>query len=70
MSIFKPALTVSHQLLNISVLFPFLGPALQKMNVSFFPADVLDFFFNFLKKIKSTRSKNEHKVIKWINYYK
>ncbi|KAK2851487.1 hypothetical protein Q5P01_007763 [Channa striata] len=48
-------------LLVLIVLFPFLGPLLQKINVSFFPADVADFFFNFLRKIKSDRNKNEHK---------
>ncbi|KAK2851489.1 hypothetical protein Q5P01_007765 [Channa striata] len=47
-------------LILLVVLFPFLGPILQKMNVSFFPADVLDFFYNFLKMIKSDHNKNEH----------
>ncbi|KAK2851488.1 hypothetical protein Q5P01_007764 [Channa striata] len=47
-------------LILLVVLFPFLGPLFQKMNVSFFPADVLDFFYNFLKTIKSDRNKNEH----------
>uniref|UniRef100_A0A3Q1H9J7 unspecific monooxygenase n=1 Tax=Anabas testudineus TaxID=64144 RepID=A0A3Q1H9J7_ANATE len=48
-------------LIVLVVLFPFLGPVLQKMNVSFFPADVLNFFYNFLKTIKSDRNKNQHK---------
>uniref|UniRef100_A0A3Q3JAZ9 Cytochrome P450 3A n=1 Tax=Monopterus albus TaxID=43700 RepID=A0A3Q3JAZ9_MONAL len=48
-------------LLVLIVLFPFLKPVLKKMEVSFFPADVLNFFYNFLEKIKSNRNKNEHK---------
>lgn len=48
-------------LLVLVVLFPFLGPILDKMNVSFFPTEVGDFFCNFLKTIKSDRNKNEHK---------
>ena len=59
----SPALTVSSQISLVSVLFPFLGPVFDKMNVSFFPADVGDFFYNFLMTIKSDRNKNEHKVI-------
>lgn len=34
----------------------------EKMNVSLFPAEVSDYFYNFLKKVKSDRKKNEHKV--------
>ncbi|XP_070766967.1 cytochrome P450 3A30-like isoform X1 [Enoplosus armatus] len=48
-------------LLVILVLFPFLGPIFEKMDVSLFPAQVLDFFYNFLKSIKSDRNKNQHK---------
>ncbi|KAF7664050.1 hypothetical protein LDENG_00191320, partial [Lucifuga dentata] len=48
-------------LIVLVVLFPFLGAIFEKMNVSFFPREVLDFFFNFLKKIKADRDKNEHK---------
>uniref|UniRef100_A0A8C9ZTA1 unspecific monooxygenase n=1 Tax=Sander lucioperca TaxID=283035 RepID=A0A8C9ZTA1_SANLU len=48
-------------LLVLVVLFPFLAPILDRMGVSFFPAEVLNFFFNFLKTIKSDRTKNEHK---------
>ncbi|XP_067448497.1 cytochrome P450 3A40-like [Thunnus thynnus] len=48
-------------LLVLVVLFPFLGPIFDKMNFSFFPAEVMDFFYNFLKTIKSDRNKNEHK---------
>ncbi|KAM8830138.1 cytochrome P450, family 3, subfamily A, polypeptide 65 [Synchiropus picturatus] len=49
-------------LVVISVLFPFLRPILEKMQLTLFPGDVLDFFFNFLKTIKSDRNKNEHKT--------
>ncbi|XP_028264690.1 cytochrome P450 3A40-like [Parambassis ranga] len=48
-------------LLVFVVLFPFLLPILGKMDVTFFPADVLKFFYSFLKTIKSDRKKNEHK---------
>ncbi|XP_074500310.1 cytochrome P450 3A27-like isoform X2 [Sebastes fasciatus] len=48
-------------LLVLVVLFPFLAPLFEKMDVSFFPAEVLTFFYNFLKTIKSDRHKNEHK---------
>ncbi|XP_042264058.1 cytochrome P450 3A27-like [Thunnus maccoyii] len=48
-------------LLVLVVLFPFLGPIFDKMDFSFFPADVGYFFYNFLKTIKSDRNKNEHK---------
>ncbi|XP_035513181.1 cytochrome P450 3A40-like [Morone saxatilis] len=46
-------------LLVFVVLFPFVGPIFEKMNMSFFPAKVLDFFYNFLRKIKSDRNKNQ-----------
>ncbi|XP_070695459.1 cytochrome P450 3A30-like [Pempheris klunzingeri] len=49
-------------LLVLLVLFPFLGPLFEKMDLSFFPAEVLDFFYNFLRKIKSDRNMNEHKT--------
>ncbi|XP_045897674.1 cytochrome P450 3A40-like, partial [Micropterus dolomieu] len=42
-------------------LFPFMRPIFEKMNVSLFPAEVSDYFYNFLKKVKSDRKKNEHK---------
>lgn len=48
-------------LLVLVVLFPFLLPMLEKMDMSFFPAQVLEFFYSFLKTIKSDRNKNEHK---------
>uniref|UniRef100_A0AAQ5XSU7 Cytochrome P450 3A n=1 Tax=Amphiprion ocellaris TaxID=80972 RepID=A0AAQ5XSU7_AMPOC len=48
-------------LLVLVVLFPFLLPLLEKMDVSFFPSEVLKFFYSFLKTIKSDRNKNDHK---------
>lgn len=45
------------------VLFPFLSPLFEKMNLTFFPADVLDFFYNFLRSIKSDRSNQQLKVM-------
>ncbi|XP_060912815.1 cytochrome P450 3A40-like [Labrus mixtus] len=48
-------------LLVLLVLFPFLGPIFEKMNMSLFPASVLEFFYTFLKTIKLDRNKNEHK---------
>ncbi|XP_045913193.1 cytochrome P450 3A27-like isoform X2 [Micropterus dolomieu] len=48
-------------LLVIVALFPFMRPIFEKMNVSLFPAEVSDYFYNFLKKVKSDRKKNEHK---------
>ncbi|KAK5863672.1 hypothetical protein PBY51_000685 [Eleginops maclovinus] len=48
-------------LLVLVVLFPFLGGILEKMDVSFFPAEVLSFFYNFLASIKSDRSNKDHK---------
>ncbi|XP_073325890.1 cytochrome P450 3A40-like [Pagrus major] len=47
-------------LLVFAVLFPFMLPIFEKMNVSFFPAQVLDFFYSFLNRIKSDRNKNKH----------
>ncbi|KAM9785645.1 cytochrome P450, family 3, subfamily A, polypeptide 65 [Neosynchiropus ocellatus] len=49
-------------LIVITVLFPFILPLFEKLQLSLFPSDVLDFFFNFLKTIKSDRNKNEHKT--------
>ncbi|XP_077369661.1 cytochrome P450 3A40-like [Festucalex cinctus] len=48
-------------MLVLIVLFPFLRPLMEKMDVSFFPADVLAFFYNFLQTIKSDRNKNSTK---------
>ncbi|XP_064414432.1 cytochrome P450 3A27-like [Latimeria chalumnae] len=43
------------------ILFPACIPLLNKMNVSFFSSDVLDFFFESFKKIKEQRQKGIHK---------
>uniref|UniRef100_A0A3Q3X5B8 Cytochrome P450 3A n=1 Tax=Mola mola TaxID=94237 RepID=A0A3Q3X5B8_MOLML len=48
-------------MLVLVVLFPFLRPIIEGMNVSFFPRDVLEFFYSFLKKIKDERSRDETK---------
>ncbi|KAM6971860.1 cytochrome P450 3A40-like [Aplochiton taeniatus] len=40
-------------------LFPFTGPVLEKMEFSFFPSNVTDFFYAALKKIKSNRLAGE-----------
>ncbi|XP_068605148.1 cytochrome P450 3A27-like isoform X2 [Brachionichthys hirsutus] len=48
-------------LIVIVVIFPFLVPVLEKMNVSLFPTRLSDFFSNFLKTIKSDRNKTECK---------
>ncbi|XP_046896676.1 cytochrome P450 3A40-like isoform X2 [Hypomesus transpacificus] len=47
-------------LLVLVVLFPFLGSIFDKFDISFFPASIIDFFYNFLKQIKAERSKNVH----------
>ncbi|KAM6925183.1 cytochrome P450 3A27-like isoform 2-T2 [Xenentodon cancila] len=48
-------------LLVLIILFPFLRPVVERMDVSFIPSDVLNFFFSFLKKIKSERDQTNHK---------
>ncbi|XP_054465915.1 cytochrome P450 3A27-like [Anoplopoma fimbria] len=48
-------------LLVLVVLFPFLLPILEKMEVSLLPAEVMKFFYSFLQTIKSDRTKNERK---------
>ncbi|XP_043969078.1 cytochrome P450 3A56-like [Gambusia affinis] len=42
-------------------LFPFLGPILEKLEFSFFPKSVTDFFFASLEKIKSNRETSQQK---------
>ncbi|XP_034639436.1 cytochrome P450 3A24-like isoform X1 [Trachemys scripta elegans] len=42
------------------VMFPFLTPVLEKMNVSLFPSGFLDFFLNIIQRIKKERQKNDH----------
>lgn len=39
-----------------------MAPLFEKMNLTFFPAEVLEFFYKFLGTIKSDRQKNQHKV--------
>lgn len=41
--------------------FPFMGPVLEKMEYSFFPASVTDFFYAALQKIKSNRESSKQK---------
>uniref|UniRef100_A0A8C0GDX0 Cytochrome P450 n=1 Tax=Chelonoidis abingdonii TaxID=106734 RepID=A0A8C0GDX0_CHEAB len=45
------------------VMFPFLTPVLDKMNVSLFPSGFLDFFLNIIQCIKKERQKNDHSVM-------
>ncbi|XP_061760427.1 cytochrome P450 3A27-like [Nerophis ophidion] len=52
---------IFNPLLVLVVIFPFLRPLIEKMDFTLFPADVLTFFYSFLKMIKSDRNKNEHK---------
>ncbi|XP_066516422.1 cytochrome P450 3A56-like isoform X2 [Hoplias malabaricus] len=44
-----------------SVLFPFIIPLLEKMNISFFPVSVTDFLSAVLQKIKADRIAKDHK---------
>ncbi|CAN2388683.1 acting on paired donors [Pristimantis euphronides] len=44
----------------ITVLFPFLIPVLEKMNFTFFPSNVLDFFQDAITAIKKNRQKGVH----------
>ncbi|TFK10501.1 arginyl-tRNA--protein transferase 1 [Platysternon megacephalum] len=44
------------------VMFPFLAPVLDKMNMSLFPSGFLDFFLNIIQRIKKERQKNDHSV--------
>ncbi|XP_023189868.1 cytochrome P450 3A56-like isoform X1 [Xiphophorus maculatus] len=41
--------------------FPFLGPIFEKLEFSFFPKSVTDFFFASLEKIKSNRETSQQK---------
>ncbi|XP_017669140.1 PREDICTED: cytochrome P450 3A9-like [Lepidothrix coronata] len=45
----------------LSFVFPFVTPLLAKMNLSFFPADAVDFFMRSIGKIKEDREKEAHK---------
>ncbi|XP_060930117.1 cytochrome P450 3A40-like [Limanda limanda] len=48
-------------LLVLIVLFPFLGPVFDKMDLAFFPTEVTKFFYSFLQMIKLDRNKADHK---------
>ncbi|KAF4075546.1 hypothetical protein AMELA_G00235670 [Ameiurus melas] len=48
-------------LLLTSVLFPFIGPVLEKMDFAVFPTAVTDFFYASLQKIRSERVAQDHK---------
>ncbi|XP_069383070.1 cytochrome P450 3A30-like [Paralichthys olivaceus] len=48
-------------LLVLIILFPFLGAVFDKMDLSFFPSEVTNFFYSFLQMIKSDRNKADHK---------
>ncbi|KAM6299375.1 cytochrome P450 3A24-like [Aegotheles albertisi] len=45
----------------VAFAFPFLIPLMEKMNISFFPADAVDFFMRSISKIKQDREKDVHK---------
>ncbi|KAF7663308.1 hypothetical protein LDENG_00213630 [Lucifuga dentata] len=44
----------------IVAFFPFLGPVFEKLEFSFFPTAVTDFFYAALQKIKSNRETSKH----------
>lgn len=45
----------------IVAFFPFMGPIMEKMEFSFFPSSVTDFFYAALQKIKSNREQSKQK---------
>ncbi|NXK89631.1 CP3A9 protein, partial [Formicarius rufipectus] len=45
----------------VSFVFPFITPLLAKLNFSFFPADVVDFFMRSIDRIKKEREKEIYK---------
>ncbi|XP_078521134.1 cytochrome P450 3A24-like [Lissotriton helveticus] len=47
-------------LLIFTVLFPFLVPILEKMNVCLFPNDMLEFFASAVRSLKEKRQKGNH----------
>lgn len=47
-------------LLILLILFPFLTPLMEKLDISFFPRDLADFFIGSIRKIKENRQKNVH----------
>ncbi|XP_039629836.1 cytochrome P450 3A30-like [Polypterus senegalus] len=40
--------------------FPFLIPLFVKMNLCFFPSAVMEYFYDYLRRIKAERTKNVH----------
>ncbi|KPP56495.1 hypothetical protein Z043_125880, partial [Scleropages formosus] len=46
----------------IVAFFPFIVPLLEKLNFSFFPSSVTDFFYASLRKIKAERKTKVHKA--------
>lgn len=44
------------------VLFPFVTPVLEKMNLTLFPSEALDFFKNVFIKMKKERGKGSDMV--------
>ncbi|KAK1886394.1 Cytochrome P450 3A40 [Dissostichus eleginoides] len=43
----------------IIAFFPFMGPIFEKLNFAFFPAEVTDFFYTALQKIKTGREQSK-----------
>ena len=54
--------TIKTRLSLSSAFFPFTIPLLEKMNVSFFPMAVMDFFYASLRKIKAERETSTQQV--------
>uniref|UniRef100_A0A6J0UBS8 Cytochrome P450 3A24-like isoform X5 n=1 Tax=Pogona vitticeps TaxID=103695 RepID=A0A6J0UBS8_9SAUR len=52
--------TFENPLLLLAVVFPFLTPLLEKLNITLIPSSVLDFFTAVVKKIKNDRGKKKH----------
>ncbi|KAI1896150.1 hypothetical protein AGOR_G00091840 [Albula goreensis] len=53
---------IFNPLILLITFFPFITPLLTKMEVSFFPTSVMNFFYDSLRKIKSDREMNVHKA--------
>ncbi|KAL8175054.1 UNVERIFIED_CONTAM: Cytochrome P450 3A9 [Gekko kuhli] len=47
-------------LILVVVIFPFIAPVLEKLNVSVAPASFMNFFVSAIKKIKNDRQENSH----------
>uniref|UniRef100_A0A8C4NP46 unspecific monooxygenase n=1 Tax=Dicentrarchus labrax TaxID=13489 RepID=A0A8C4NP46_DICLA len=56
--LFSPLFLISLYFLSF---FPFMGPVFEKMEFSFFPTYVTDFFYAALQKIKSNRETSKQK---------